>query len=82
MFLFVRITIEVVSHVTEVVCVRERAKDFIVYFVYLSNVSVRVSAVSLVFTLNNTGTGGGGESGIGKQTSIIVFLFIRLIGMF
>lgn len=39
------------------------------------------SASSSVFTLNKTGTGGGEHSGLGKQTNIIVFLFIRFVGI-
>lgn len=45
------------------------------------SVSNNKSASSSVFTLNNTGTGGGVDSGIGKQTNIIVFLFIRFVGI-
>lgn len=75
-------TILVVFYMTEIARERKRARNFvIVYFVYLSSVSNRLSAVSLVFTLSSTGTGGGGVSGIGRQTNIIVFLFIRLTGM-
>lgn len=55
--------------------------QFLFYFLCLFNASNNSSAASLVFTLNSTGTGGGEESGIGRQTNIIVFLFMRFVGM-
>lgn len=51
------------------------------YFLCLLSASNNASASSSVFTLNKIGTGGGVDSGIGKQTSIIVFLFIRFVGI-
>lgn len=50
-------------------------------FLYLLSATINASASSSVFTLNKTGTSGGKDSGFGKQTTIIVFLFSRFVGI-
>lgn len=46
-----------------------------------SRAANKSSASSVVFTLSNTDVGGGEESGMGKHIIMIVFLFIRLVGI-
>lgn len=51
------------------------------YFLFFSRTSIKASASSDVFTLNKTGVGGGFESGVGRHTNIILFLFMRFNGI-